>query len=274
MKFTVIGSRGYIGSKLAAFLRKQGHKVFEPMKGEMPDPTLDLGSIVYCAGLTNDFGKRIFDTVEAHVSYLSRLFVTANFQSVTYLSSTRLYDSNPHPGSSEADDLHLNPNNPRHIYDLSKAMGEAIVLGLGERRGRVARLSCVYSADEDAGGFLPSLVRDVAACIRDSKPTLSVETSPAFERDYVFVEDVVSALGLLAMGEHGGIFNVASGENTANDAIFRMLNNQTGVDIIPALSGGAPHTGAISIERMQSTFSWSPTSVECGLQQMLRKHAT
>jgi len=55
----------------------------------------------------------------------------SRYDSLVYLSSTRLYDGLHTAMVDENTPLLLDPNQPRHLYDLSKACGEAACLALG-----------------------------------------------------------------------------------------------------------------------------------------------
>ena len=47
--------------------------------------------MIYAIGVTADFRTRPFETMEAHVSVLCEILRDARLDSLTYLSSTRLY---------------------------------------------------------------------------------------------------------------------------------------------------------------------------------------
>src|SRR5437870_1176625 len=89
--FTVLGSAGFIGRHLVEYLRGQGHQVWTPPRGE-PLGQRDLGNLIYCVGVTTDFGERVFDTVGAHVCHLRELLAESRLERLVYLSSVRLYD--------------------------------------------------------------------------------------------------------------------------------------------------------------------------------------
>ena len=97
-----------------------------------------MGTVFYCAGLTSDYAVRAHDTVSAHVCLLNELLQGGNFETLVYLSSTRLYDSLGPYAVDEDSALALNPANPRHLYDLSKALGEALCRQAGAARARGA----------------------------------------------------------------------------------------------------------------------------------------
>jgi nucleoside-diphosphate-sugar epimerase len=228
---TILGASGFVGSRLHARLAAEGREVFAPAKG---DPTLlqrDLGTVFYCAGLTADYDKRPFDTVEAHATLLSDLVRVGRFERLIYLSSTRLYDGQNKATVAETDPLLFDPSDPRRIYDLSKALGENITVARTGGRGAVARLANVYDWHGGAPGFLSEwLIR--AAGERD----LRLESSPNVVRDYIHLDDVVTALISMADKRAPGIFNVASGELISNAELAELFE-QAGWKV--TFTGGA-----------------------------------
>jgi UDP-glucose 4-epimerase len=262
---TVIGGDGFIGRRLRARLHGEGWECWLPRRD---DPGLwrrDLGRVFYCAGLTADFAERPFDTVEAHVSLLSRVLRDARFESLVYLSSTRLYDGLGDVDATEDLPLRLDPGSPRHLYDLSKALGESLCSVAGHGRARVARLSCVWGDAADAQGFLPALLQRVlasrAAPDGARRPRLLVESSPRLARDYVHIDDVVDALVALAARGEATIYNVAGGCNVGNAQLFELLAAASGCELVPAHDRPAPAAPRISIARMADEFGWRPADV-------------
>ena len=258
IKATIIGGQGFIGRHLAARLLATGWDCQVPARHAAYGGQEDMGHVFYCAGLTADYRQRPFDTVEAHVSLLSRILQAGRFQSLVYLSSTRLYDSQPGAVGHEDLPLSLNPANPRHLYDLSKALGESLCLVAGKGQARVARLSCVYNDHTDEDGFLPGLLRQL---IKDRPSSLEVDSSPNFARDYIHLEDVLDALILIATQGKEGIYNVASGENTRNETLFAVLSKVSGCRIIPLHHDEPPSPCRISINKMLDEFDWNPIPV-------------
>ncbi len=259
---TIIGGQGFIGTALAQRLAARGWDCQVPARAEISALAGDLGHVFYCAGLTADYLRRPYDTIEAHVSVVSRLLHTTSYTSLVYLSSTRLYDSSGGGTGTEEQDLLFNPSNPRHLYDLSKSLGEAACLALGGGRARVARLACVYRDHTDADGFLPALLRDVLRA-RGSAPhgPLAVESSPHFERDYVHLDDVLDALVLIATRGTQLIYNVASGRNLSNAALFAEVTRLSGVDIVASRGEKGTTPALVSIDRMREEFGWHPVDV-------------
>jgi nucleoside-diphosphate-sugar epimerase len=211
---TIVGAAGFVGRRLKARLEEAGWTVFVPGRG---DPELfrrELGAVFYCAGLTADYDARPFDTVEAHASLVSELIRRGSFERLVYCSSTRLYDGMPLANVTEAEPLLMDPTDPRRVYDLSKALGENLTIARTGGRGAVARLSNVYHWGDESPGFLSAWL-----ILAQGGRELTLESSPHVARDYIHLDDVVTALIALSEGEPAGIVNVASGELVTNGEI-------------------------------------------------------
>lgn len=216
-RVTVVGAAGFVGSRLCARLEAEGAEVYAPAKG---DPGLferDLGCVFYCAGLTADYAARPFDTVEAHVTLIAALAARAKFDRLVYTSSTRLYDASGAAVAAEADPLLLNPAEPRHLYDLSKALGENLTLTQTGGRGAVARLANVFDWAPGGQGFLSQWLMQAA-----DQRSQTFDSSPEVYRDYIHVDDVVDALLAIAAAPGIGAVNVASGALVSNAQIAEV----------------------------------------------------
>src|SRR5688500_5975918 len=93
---TVLGASGFIGSRLVSQLAATGAE-YQAVGRNEALPAGPLGHVIYCIGLTADFRSRPLNTVEAHVCKLLEVLRKCDFESLLYLSSTRLYN----PGRSE-----------------------------------------------------------------------------------------------------------------------------------------------------------------------------
>ena len=267
---TVIGGHGFIGSALARQLSQEGWDCWVPEREAVwPNSERPLGHVFYCAGLTADYYQRPAHTVEAHVGLLARVLQSARYTSLVYLSSTRVYDgmatdSTTSVLATEDASFCVNPQQPRHFYDLTKLTGESLCLALGAGRARVARLACVYNNASDADGFLPGLLAQVARAPHGG--TVQVTSSPHFARDYVHVGDVVRALVDIATHGTASAYNVASGENLRNDELAALMEVHTGRRIAFTLDQAVPAPVQVSVERLRKAFGWSPHTVAQTLQ--------
>lgn len=215
---TILGATGFVGRRLQATLSAQGWDIYAPAKGDTSLFGHDMGVVFYCAGLTADYDRRPFDTVEAHASLVSELIRAGRFERLIYLSSTRLYDGQAATLLDETAPLIFDPADPRRVYDLSKALGENLTLTRTDGRGAVARLSNVFDWELDAPGFLSEWLIE-AARTRD----LHLESSPHIARDYIHLDDVVTALIAIAAKPGAGVVNVASGELVTNGEIANIF---------------------------------------------------
>jgi len=258
---TVFGASGFIGRHLAATLREDGVQVFAPGRNEEWGDR-DLGVVFYCIGLTADFRRRPFDTVTAHVGKLQSVLESSRFERLVYLSSTRVYGSAGSTRESEA--LTVAPEDPSDLYNLSKLMGESLVLNAG-RPGIVARLSNVIGHDYESENFVPSLVRDAM------KGRIELRSDPASAKDYIAVGEVVRLLR--AIGERGRekIYNVASGGNATHAAIVETLCGITGCE---ATWAGGPKFAfpLIDTTRIRSEFGSETFDVKLELQRLVQQY--
>lgn len=214
---TIVGASGFVGRRLHQRLLADGRQVWAPARGE-DLLGRDLGTVFYCAGLTADYDRRPFDTVEAHASLVSEIVRADRFDKLVYLSSTRLYDGQSKAHVGEDEPLVFDPSDPRRVYDLSKALGENLTLARTQGRGAVARLANVYDWEEGAPGFLSEwLIRARAG--RD----IELASSPHIRRDYIHLDEVVD--GLIALEGVTGIYNLASGELAANAEIAEVFGS-------------------------------------------------
>lgn len=258
-KATVIGGEGFIGRNLAMRLRDEGWNCQVIGRKNTFPLESDMGIVFYCAGLTADYLQRPFDTVDAHVNHLSQVLRARRYERLVYLSSTRLYDSSSQSVADEDDPLILSPCNSRHLYDLSKALGESLCMVTGEEKAIIARLSCVYKDQHDPQGFLPSLLRQII----DNRPkTLEVASSPFFSRDYVYLDDVIEALLLIATKGQERMYNIASGRNIDNGTLFSLITSVSGTEIVATRNDRIPTPARISIKKMTLEFAWQPVLVE------------
>ena len=243
---TILGATGFVGRRLQARLTAEGWDVFAPAKGDTSLFGRDMGVVFYCAGLTADYDRRPFDTVEAHASLVSELIRAGRFERLIYLSSTRLYDGQAAEVLDETAPLLFDVADPRRVYDLSKALGENLTLARTEGRGAVARLANVFDWEPEAPGFLSEWLIE-AARTRE----LRLDSSPHIARDYIHLDDVVAALVAMAEKPALGGVNVASGELVANGDIANLFV-QAGWHVTFARDVGPLAPPRVAVDRLRA----------------------
>jgi nucleoside-diphosphate-sugar epimerase len=215
-----------------------------------------LGHLMYCIGLTGNFRNRPFDTVQAHVEVLSSVLQRADFESLTYLSSTRVY-----MGSDRTDEeapLQVLPSDLSSLYNLSKLTGEALCHASGRPGVRVARLSNVVGPGMDAasGNFVASLIREAGS------GSVVLRSHPDSAKDYLHVNDVVAWLPVLATAGRHQVYNLASGVQLTHQHWAQWVVDRLGgawtADAAAPMQGFAP----IDVRRLQNEFGCFPREAD------------
>lgn len=236
---TVLGASGFIGRHLVARLRADGVPCEAPARN---DPGLlhrPLGHVIYAIGLTSDFRSRPLETVEAHVCVLRTLLAHADFDSLTYLSSTRVYAGAA--DTRESATLAVNPNDPSDLYNLSKLMGESLCLYGGRAHAKVARLSNIVGLRDAPDSFIDQLLEEGAR-----NGAILLRTALSSRKDYLYVDDAVSQILAIARSDATGIFNVAHGTGVSNGDIAAAIQDHLGWPAMAA--AGAPEWAFADID--------------------------
>lgn len=218
MKFTILGSTGFIGRHLVRHLRDQGFDVATPPRDASDLHGRSLGHVIYAIGVVGSPTQRPHTMIEAHVNQLQRLLKGADFDSWLYLSSTRVYGGLATESIAfEETELPVFKR-PGVIFELSKLMGEQVCLELNRDTVRIARLSNVYGADQSPDTFLGSIMTQLVA-----QGEVAFLDSPESSKDYISVKDAVKMLQYIAVQGRETIYNVASGKNVSHQDIADRL---------------------------------------------------
>jgi nucleoside-diphosphate-sugar epimerase len=264
VRFTILGSRGFIGRNLVTHLQSCGHEVIGVDTNELNTSKTNLGNIVYSIGLTGDFRSRPFATIEAHISLFSRLFQTLQFDSWTYLSTTRIYSSMaPSHLANEEDEIRVKPCHDS-LYDLSKLTGEALCMSSSNPFVRVARLSNVYGIGMSANTFLGSIINGLS--IGNS---VEIGEARRSAKDYVAVSDVCKSIEFIATRGRNRIYNVASGRNTTHQEIAERLRDVSKTEISFKPQAKLRCFPLIDNTRLLEEFAFEPRNVVQDLEELL-----
>ena len=263
---TILGASGFIGSQLVKKLRDSGTEFLAPERGAEISGK-PLGHVIYCIGLTADFRSRPFDTVNAHVCELLRVLSDYDFESLVYLSSTRLY--NPQLAvANEGDAIQVNPSDPSELYNISKLMGESLALSSG-KKVRIARVANVYGGDFASDNFLSSIIRDAV-----TKGRVVLRTSSDSEKDYVSIDDVTGLLIKIARSGRQAIYNLASGVNVSNHALVEAISRMTKCEVEFLPNAPLIRFPSSSIDRVREEFGFSPRKVLDDLEELVNLYGT
>lgn len=254
MKFTVLGGTGFIGSRLVQEMHAGNLEYWAPSRLDADLSGRELGHVIYAVGLTSDFRSRPRETVEAHVCHLNGLLNSARFESLLYLSSTRVYSRCDK--AAEDNSIQVDSSDPSDLYNLSKLMGESICLSVDNPAIRVVRLSNVFGKRRSPDDFLSSIIHDAT-----SIGTVVIRTGLDSEKDYVSLDAVTRVLPTIAtMGRHR-LYNVASGQNTSVRALVGRLRELTGCKIVADDSAPPVAFPTIDVRRITEEFDFASARV-------------
>ncbi len=264
-RITVLGAAGFVGSALVQHIRSLGRECLAPLRGDAHIYRQPLGHVIYTIGLTADFRSRPLDTVEAHVCVLRRLIAEAQFDSLTYLSSTRVYagGDDTHEGAC----LRVNPNDASDLYNLSKLTGEALCLHSGRAGMKVARLSNVVGVRRDADTFIDQLLAEAAGSGR-----AVMRSAPDGCKDYIALDDAAALLARIAMSSATGIFNVASGEQVSGGTVARLMQQVRGIQVDVAANAPLWDFAPINTQRVRTEFGFQPQAFAEHFTALLQAH--
>jgi nucleoside-diphosphate-sugar epimerase len=266
--FTIFGSSGFIGSHLAEFLKAIGEDIYlasrEPR--DIP-PNKNLGTVIYCIGMTANYREKPFETIDAHVNCLAYILKNYHFSSLLYLSSTRVYQGSN--CSNEDQSLSVNSNNPGDIYNVSKILGESLCLNCTDKTIRIARLSNVFGCGMSPENFL----FDISQCAALNKQ-INLRTSLESEKDYISIHDAVRALYKIATQGQHTLYNVASGKNKKNQDIIDIISSNIEFNLSVEHNAPTHSFPEIDIRRLTTEFSFSPAPFRESYENFLLNNIT
>lgn len=261
-RFTIFGAGGWIGSALAQRLKSRDHEVQELRRDEWPGDAADLGHVIYAIGMTADFRSRPLETAEAHVSVLTQVLRKYKYDSLLYLSTTRVYRNASETNESAA--LQVRPADPDDVYNVTKLAGEGLCLSLPNPAVRVVRLSNVLGPGAQSDSFLASVMRDARS------GAVTIRGAPDSEKDYVALSDVTQLCEAIALGGRARLYNVAAGRNVSHREIADLVARHTGAAI--TFAPGAPKQlfPPIAIDLIQREFGARPMAFDAAFSRMFQ----
>lgn len=167
---------------------------------------------------------------KAHIINLNELLKYGKFDKVIYLSSTRVYDDLTAKKNIDEDAvLSVSPLNKRHIYDISKLMGEALCMSYQNQKCIVLRLSNVFNDKKDKNSFLSKFLNKISKS--NKKKSIYFNFSPYSARDYIHLSDVLKIIYKISKKGNKKIYNVCSGEMISNLDLSKMVKRCIGAEI-------------------------------------------
>ena len=224
MHIHILGSRGWIGSNLVNYFIKLGFKVKQVHRDNINSWLKDKSPkdlVIYAIGITGDFRNNPYKTYESNAGLISKILEIQGelIKKLLYLSSSRIYINNL--STYENDFIKCKSDNPSDIYNISKLMGESIVLSKLNPNYKVARLSNVVGAYQPKETFIGQLISECRI-----KGFAKILQSPLSEKDYISMDDIVFFIHQIAFNGKFRIYNVASGSNITHKEVSSILNSK------------------------------------------------
>jgi len=287
MNILITGGGGFIGSNLALFLQNNHHVTVldnflsgsfknltgfsgEIIVGDIRSASFQfkvkgLDLIINLASITDTTvtdERLMMDVNLEGFRNILNFAVKSGIKKVVYASSAGVYGNGPAPMKENQ------PLSPLNIYAFSKLAMEGLAKKYNQEFDITTvglRFFNVYGPREDAKGKLSSMIYQLMQQMKQGKrPRIFYDGEQ--KRDFIFVDDVVSAIVKAMDYNNTDVFNVGTGKAATFNRIIQILNT--------ALSTNSPpdyfenpyafyqnHTEAdtsISQEKLGFTAQYSP----------------
>lgn len=302
MNFLITGAAGFLGSNLANFLVREGHQVRGIDDLSAGDPEALSPHVLFTRGDVNDRPRlwTLLQDVDCVYHLAARVSVpesvlypreynAANVggtvslmeamrdvgvRRVVFISSGAVYgDRGEQPLSESA------IPNPRSPYAVSKLAAEYYVRTIGDLWGIETVSLRVFNAYGPGQHLPPSHAPVIPHYLRQALrgSTLVMHGDGAQTRDYVYVDDVVSAMisAATAPNINKMVINIGSGVETSIRDLIRMVMQVLGMKV-EAISNPRNDPGVsrmcASLSLARELLGYSPNiSLEEGLRLTLER---
>jgi UDP-glucose 4-epimerase len=304
MKFLITGAAGFLGSALANQLSREGHQVRGLDDLSAGDPKSLSPNIHFTRSDVNDRPKlwTLLQEVDcvyhlaARVSVQESVLYPREYNAVNVGGTVSLMEAMRDVGvrrvvlvssgaiygdQGEQPLRECMPPNPRSPYAVSKLAAEYYVNTIGDL-WKIDTVSLrVFNAYGPGQHLPPSHPPVVPFFLRQAihNGTIVVHSDGNQTRDYVYVDDVVSALVAAATAPNldGSVINIGSGRETSVrdlvKAVFEVTGAKAEVIYNPKTSAGVSRMCA-DLKLAAQKLNYKPSiSLEDGLRLILQRDA-
>lgn len=275
MKFLITGAAGFLGSALANRLVSEGHTVHGLDDCSSGNPTVLAPEVFFTRGDIND-RPRLWTVLQdvdvvfhlaARVSVPESILYPREYNTVNVggtvtlmeairdvgvrriilISSGAVYGDQKNQACKE--DAELKPRSP---YAVSKLAAEYYVRTIGLPLSMETVVLRVFNAYGPGQHIPPAHAPVIPALLRQAvrNGTIVINGDGSQTRDYVYIDDVVSAMVAAASAPKidNMVLNIASGQSTSVKDVVRKVLEVTGgkpqVVNNPRVEGGVSHMRA------------------------------
>lgn len=307
MRILITGGAGFIGSNLAeklladervSFVRVLDNLATGSLKnieGYFPDPKFEftegdirdfetclkacenIDAITHQAAL-GSVPRSIKDpltTNEVNITGTLNVFTAAkekNIKRVVYAASSSTYGD--HPGLPKVEDKIGNPLSPYAVTKFVNELYAKVYASLYEMQFIGLRYFNIFGPRQNPQGAYAAVIPLFAKALLENKAPV-INGDGSHSRDFTFVANAVQAniAALFTNNEEAvnQVYNIACGEQTSLNELFKALQNEAGIDLQPIY--GPERTGDVKhsladISKAKSLLGYFPfVSVKEGLKQ-------
>ncbi|MBD0298626.1 MAG: NAD(P)-dependent oxidoreductase [Flavisolibacter sp.] len=295
MKYIVFGAGGFLGKKLAGYLREQGDEVIAVVHKQPASYNVDITAadsfqslngitdasiVINCASFLPDASLPVNDVV-----YLKNLFETNVIGAINILNfaaqknikrvincSTLAVVNKPWPVPLKETDA-IYPKGTHIGYCLSKLSQELIMNEVAIRAGVAVlhlRLSALYGPGMKWQGIMPMLI-DKAL----KNETIQLTNAQKVSFDFLFIDDLLHIIRHLSQTTEWKecIINVASGEEVflrdLAEIIIRQTNSSSSMEFYTNDQVFSRSVVDISLLKSMLKNQFSFTSIKDGIRSTI-----
>lgn len=233
--------------------------------------------VVHCAGVV---GGDNFDPNWMMTQNIANAMVAldpATPRKVIITGSAGVYGQVQSVNQVVSEELQLNGSNP---YALSKIKEEQTlrnITGNSNVAGITTRIFNPIGTGMPERFLLSSLLKQVKEIQSGSRTAIELGRKDSY-RDYIHVEDVAHAIGMIATADQldFDIYNIGSGVATSNLELVQLILDNYGITANIQINELNPNPEPIyasraDITRIQSTLSWKPQyTITTAIERIIR----
>jgi nucleoside-diphosphate-sugar epimerase len=258
MRIVITGASGFLGGALLRKLTATGFDCIGVSRANFPDlyrvatyadtPCGDC--LIHCAE-TNDrsLANAGGEALEAEARNALSALLAKDYRHVVYASSAVLYGDRWITPRKVTDQLSVTDT-----YTRIKHMSEISVL---ERGGSVVRLANLYGLGMSA----TNVISHVLGQLGQNRTITMHSLSPV--RDFLWIDDAVSALSILSEQQIAGVFNVGSGQGMSIGEIVDLVQQAAGTrqSVSELRPLEQPSHLVLDIASTRQRLGWSPQTL-------------
>jgi len=298
MKIIITGGAGFIGSHLAEFLIKKGHKIviidnlstgrlsnIKSFKNRLKFVKADISKlgkwtenfnnakIVFHLAALADIvpsiqnPKKYFDSNVVGTENVASTSLKHKVKKIIYSASSSCYGIPRSYPTSETENIR-----PQYPYALTKNLGEQILIHYAKIYGvqvTSLRLFNVYGTRSRTSGTYGAMFGVFLAQKLKNKP-LTVVGDGKQKRDFTYISDVIEAFyKTIKIKKNFQIFNLGTSTPISVNKIVKLLGCKS--INIPKRPGEPDQTNA-KIIKIKKELNWEPKiSIEQGIKKLLNE---